>query len=242
MSEPGDYLLRVSIRNNRILSRIEAAGFKSLKAFCDKFKLNYTEVADVVRMTRKAKLNSGDWSWTVMNLAAALRCDPEDLFNEKQLAGFKVTSTTRIINQPLLTYDEVEALPAPEASPEASAEQKELVKLALASMSPRQADIVRKRYGLDGEGEATFAEVAEEMPSGYAYGSGHLSVERTRQIEHKGLRRARSAFAQAKVMTHEEAKRLGISNYRQDWEKEDKGPKLVVTKEEAEKEGFSWDK
>jgi RNA polymerase primary sigma factor len=55
----------------------------------------------------------------------------------------------------------------------------------LATLSPREADVLRMRFGLDGQTERTLSEIGESF---------HLTRERIRQIETQALRKLRLPF------------------------------------------------
>jgi RNA polymerase primary sigma factor len=69
--------------------------------------------------------------------------------------------------------------PAPEHGEE---QKQETVEDMLQRLDPREREIVRLRFGLDGGGERTLADVGKRV---------HLSKERIRQIEHHALQKLR---------------------------------------------------
>jgi RNA polymerase primary sigma factor len=71
------------------------------------------------------------------------------------------------------------ASPAPEPGEEKA---QEAVEDMLQDLEPREREIVRLRFGLDGGGERTLADVGRRV---------HLSKERIRQIEHQALQKLR---------------------------------------------------
>lgn len=60
----------------------------------------------------------------------------------------------------------------------------------LDSLKPREAEVIRLRFGLDGRGEKTLEEVAAMLPNGHT-GECGVSRNRARQIEATALRRLR---------------------------------------------------
>lgn len=71
------------------------------------------------------------------------------------------------------------AAPTPEPGEE---RKQETVEDMLQRLDPREREIVRLRFGLDGGGERTLADVGKRV---------HLSKERIRQIEHQALQKLR---------------------------------------------------
>lgn len=65
-----------------------------------------------------------------------------------------------------------------------------VVDRVLNSLKPREAEVVRLRFGLDGNGKRTLSEVAEEIRN-MRTGERGVTRNRVRQIEAKALRRLR---------------------------------------------------
>lgn len=74
---------------------------------------------------------------------------------------------------------DTQASPMPEPGEEKA---QETVEDMLQGLEPREREIVRLRFGLDGGGERTLADVGRRV---------HLSKERIRQIEHQALQKLR---------------------------------------------------
>lgn len=74
---------------------------------------------------------------------------------------------------------DTQATPTPERGEE---QKQETVEDMLQRLDPREREIVRLRFGLDGGGERTLADVGKRV---------HLSKERIRQIEHIALQKLR---------------------------------------------------
>jgi RNA polymerase primary sigma factor len=78
---------------------------------------------------------------------------------------------------------DTQATPTPEPGEEW---KQETVEDMLQRLDPREREIVRLRFGLDGGGERTLADVGKRV---------HLSKERIRQIEHQALQKLRHQAA-----------------------------------------------
>lgn len=74
---------------------------------------------------------------------------------------------------------DTQATPMPEPGEE---KKQETVEDMLQQLEPREREILRLRFGLDGGGERTLADVGKRV---------HLSKERIRQIEHQALQKLR---------------------------------------------------
>lgn len=172
-----DYRVKVSIRNNHILTRIEAAGFQSVKQFCGAFpSLKYTSICALVRMSTRAsykKINQGQWKPIAYELALLLGCEPEDLFTERQSAAFDRTSFE-------INADEAELKQLTSSSKWMNEiEIKEGVQRVLQDLRPRERLVFERRFGLDGDPPETLLEIGKRKGIGR---------EQVRQIESKALR------------------------------------------------------
>ncbi len=155
-----DYQLTVRVRNNRILSRIESAGYGSVAAFCRDYGLTYGSIARLIAMKKGALTPHGLPRTIAVNLASALDCNFEDLFNDRQLsADFNAVVTVREVSeQPLLSLEDctTESFPSPEASCITKIDMHNLV----LKLSPRYQRIITLHYGLDGNAPKSCEEIA----------------------------------------------------------------------------------
>lgn len=189
-----DYRLDIKVRNNRVLTAIEGAGYDSAAAFCRAYALNYVLVMGVVAMREPARGVKG-WRKVARDLADALGCNPEDLFTDRQAdAAFETTSLSRVVSEETalsLAAPETALLAAPDGDIDAVIDIRQAARRLLSSqdLTPRQRDVVRRRFGFDGP-EETFDQI------GASYG---IRKERVRQIEAGALRKlkhpSRSDFA-----------------------------------------------
>ena len=94
-----DYRVKVTVRNNNILERIEALGFESAKKFCDANKISYSPTIALISMHTRGRKIDGEWSKMAMDLSSALHCEPEDLFSEVQEVGLKTNVSEMIMSE-----------------------------------------------------------------------------------------------------------------------------------------------
>ena len=155
MSEIRDYRIVAKVKNNRIASRIEAAGYTSIAKFCDANKLHYSEVYPLVSMKEPALTpRRGEWTKAARNLAIALGVEPEDLFNARQKTGnVGNTLIIREVDEETLSLDSpsVAALPAPDAAGQVESRVLITQLMDAAKLNPRSRRVVTAYYGLDGE-------------------------------------------------------------------------------------------
>jgi RNA polymerase sigma factor (sigma-70 family) len=182
-----EYRIKVTVRNNLILNAIENAGYKSVADFCRAVSLPKTALTEIIAMRRPPINQSGEFSEHAKALMDELCVAPTDLWTSEQLTlKLKRNSAQRDVSSEGMRAalgmhaEELLELMKPDAPDEAvlKHEMVKLVEEQLESLSPRQALILRMRYGIGCE-EHTFDEIGEKFD---------LTRERIRQIEAKALR------------------------------------------------------
>ena len=182
-----EYRIKVTVRNNLILNAIESAGYKSVSDFCRAASLPKTALTEIIAMRKPPINQNGEFSDNAKALMEELCVAPTDLWTTEQLTlKLKRNSAQRDVSSEgmraaLGMYsEELLGLMMPDAPDEAvlKHEMVSVVESQLASLSPRQALILRMRYGIGCE-EHTFEEIGEKFD---------LTKERIRQIEAKALR------------------------------------------------------
>lgn len=88
-------------------------------------------------------------------------------------------------------------------TPEDIAIRKDLVQRAIGAMAPREREVIYKRFGLNGEEELTYKEIAKEMGR---------SAPIPRFLETKAIKRAQKAFMEAGLIP---TRYMGISPYKE---------------------------
>lgn len=171
------YRLQIKVKNNLILRRIESLGYKSISEFCRQNDLHATVICSIISFTRSPILDTGDWSSMVYDLSSALRCEPEDLFTEKQKRIIAKKRTAEVC----VTEQELQRIPSRDDL-HVSAQNKEQVANLLKFLPPREKEVIEKRYFQD----MTLDEVGNDI---------RVTRERVRQIEAKALRRIRGKIS-----------------------------------------------
>jgi len=167
-----DYQLKLTVRNGRILKAIADAGFKTQAEFARANGLHPMTVSNLVAMRVPPVNKDGRLSGQAQELCDALCALPEDLWTENQLyARLKRNTFDAYVSE-----DSVQELLE-------NRDRTALVSEALASLPPREAHVLRLRFGIGGaRGESTHEEV------GHVIG---VTRERVRQIEMKAMRKLR---------------------------------------------------
>jgi len=196
-----DFRLTLSIKNNLILRRIESLGYSSVKQFCETTgSMNLPQLYDLINLRSSpfnvdARQNGGyglTWRSSVLRLAKALDCLPEDLFSAdllRERETNKISMEVDAAEVALLsgTVDDVAKQLA--ESPDlvyTRREMAEKISSALDSrLSPMERLVIRERYGLnESQQEHTLREIGESIGR---------SCERVRQIESRALQKLRKS-------------------------------------------------
>ena len=188
------YRIKITVKNNLLLTAIEQAGYKSAAEFARAIGLTDQEVSALVAL-RNAPINQdGEFSPNAKRIMEALGAAPSDLWTTEQL-NMKLKRNTKedFFSAPTIqailggnvaqlegsVYEESE-------KPEEVLNKKELkaeLEKVLGTLTPRETKVLQLRFGLDGCGEHTLEEIGDMLDIG---------KERVRQIEAKALRKMRA--------------------------------------------------
>ena len=201
------YRVKVSVRNNLLLTAIEEAGYKSISQFAKDLGYEPGRLQGLVSMRQSPINKSGEFSEMAKRVMEVLGAAPSDLWTTEQLnmnldknsSEWAITtkflldtnSMQSVLGGNILqlegtVYEDIET---PEES-QIKKELKERMEHTLDSLPLRKAKILRMRFGIDSGKEHTLEEVAKK------YG---LTRERVRQIEAKALRKLRQPARVNKV-------------------------------------------
>jgi RNA polymerase sigma factor (sigma-70 family) len=178
-----EFRLKVSVRNNLLLSAIEAQGYVSVAEFERACGLGMGRINNLVAMRDAPILQSGEFSQNAKLVMEVLGAAPTDLWTEQQLTiKLKTNSGERAIDANLVQHlleqkDRTDLLPSPEDSLLA-AETSAIVNEVLGTLKPREKEVLHERFSND----STYEEVSK------IHG---VTRERSRQIELKALRKLR---------------------------------------------------
>lgn len=201
------YRVKITVRNNLLLTAIEEAGYKSSASFARAIGHTDQEISSLVAL-RKPPINaSGEFCPLAKDVMEALGAAPHDLWTTEQLTmNLRRNSVDKVVTTRFLldasamqsvlggnvlqlegvAYDDVE-------TPEQTQTKKELVERMmknLNSLSSREAHVLRLRYGIGGGPELTLEQVADNLK---------VTRERIRQVEAKALRKLRQPSRVAEV-------------------------------------------
>ena len=183
-----EFNLKVTVRNNLVLTAITNSGYTNLAKFAKDNGLSLGLLYDTINLKRPPMLKTGEFSPFAMKLMETLGACPTDLWTNEQLTMKlkRNTSYRELGTEELqrclqssarsligLDYCEQEA---------EEQEAEEIIDGMVDSLTPREARVLRLRFGLGGVDEHTLEQVAEKFK---------FTRERVRQIEAKALRKMR---------------------------------------------------
>ena len=173
-----DYRLKITIRNDRILSKMESLGYVSVRKFCKEFNLDYQRTTEIINGKLKPFNSKGTTTKTCDQLLSILGLELHDAFTDRQLQGFSKTGFVFKIKE-----KEMLELVSPVQNQEIKVIEHDVqIKIAEAMdkrLTPRQKEILSLKYGFNGHAEHTLNEIGKMFD---------VSKERIRQIIAKSER------------------------------------------------------
>ena len=187
-----DYRVQIKVRNARLLRAIEKAGHQPGPIFAREVGISYTvHLLPYLNLKRTPFDENGDLRPCAEKLCVFLNCLPDELWSEEQ--RYPLVTNAAEIDLSAASVHELLASPSDCADPLSLLEKKQAaqaVDALLDTLTPREAEVLRLRHGIDGEPMNL-----EEM----AKAKG-CSRERIRQIEAKALRKLRAPARQTVLM------------------------------------------
>ena len=187
-----DYRVQIKVRNARLLRAIEKAGHQPGPIFAREVGISYTvHLLPYLNLKRTPFDENGDLRPCAEKLCVFLNCLPDELWSEEQ--RYPLLTNAAEIELSAASVHELLASPSDCADPLSLLEKKQAaqaVDALLDTLTPREAEVLRLRCGIDGE-SMNLEEMANAMG---------CSRERIRQIEVKALRKLRAPARQLAVM------------------------------------------
>jgi RNA polymerase sigma factor (sigma-70 family) len=182
-----DYRIEVKVKNNKLLEKIEEAGYETVTAFCKAAGLRPTTVGRFINM-KQAPIDKlrGTYAANFMKMVDFLRCMPEDIFPKAQMQEAmkvnKVTTKADIGDVQSLTTS-LRTLALPPEDKMIFEEARAAIQRAMETLTPREQRVLMLRFGFHDGIERTKAEIAEE------FGVSRTYID---HIEQKALRKMRN--------------------------------------------------
>lgn len=185
-----DYRVTIKVQNNNILSLMEAKGIKNVAELCRLTSLDQASVGRLINMKQSPqwvppKGGAPRYIKGAMVLAEFFGVLIEDLFNEQQISDpmernvRSIEMSSEDAKKYMELYEQREYLIDEDIERN---DVKKLLEQQLDTLPPREATILRMRFGIGMEKECTLDECADKY---------EIGRERVRQLEQKALRRLR---------------------------------------------------
>ena len=182
-----EYRIKVSVRNNLLLTAIENGGYKTLTKFAEAVGAHKTAIGSLVSLRTPPINMDGEFTELAKKVMETLGAAPTDLWTVEQLT-MKLKRNTGSFNtgifgiQSILGSTEVRTLGFADPEPPDEHVEKEELKDAILKilnrLTPRQKIVICERYGI-GQDPLTLEECAEKH---------NVTKERIRQIEAHAIR------------------------------------------------------
>jgi len=182
-----EYRVKVTVRNNLLLTAIENAGYKSQAEFARAAGLSTVGVNELVAMRSAPIGEKGEFIETAKIIMEVLGACPTDLWTEEQLnMSLKRNTSERSYGKDdlaLYMNNKYEMLLDFDINKDIQEKQThDIVEDYLDSLTPRESKVLRLIYGIDTHKEHTLEEVGKMF---------NLTRERVRQIQSEALRKMR---------------------------------------------------
>ena len=152
-----DYRVKVTIRNERLLSVMEEKGHESVAAFCKAYKLSAPFVRDVINGRKPPLDRNKEILPTVKELLDILSLTVEQAFTPRQLQGFRKNTFEVKVEE-----KQLKQLVNPVRNHEMLMMEKDTshtLNTMLGELNPREEKIVRMLHGIGMKSDHTMEEV-----------------------------------------------------------------------------------
>jgi hypothetical protein len=178
-----EYRLEIKVRNNAVLKRIEELGYESVPAFCRDKGLTYHLVNEIISFKLPFYGKRGEITGHIIKLADALQVLPDYIYpqerREKPLTQNKYIVETRKADlMQIASGARNDALPVDDRK--MLEDFAPTIHRLMDELSPRQREVLDRRFGITTGHEETLDEVGAALKVGR---------ERVRQIEAKAIRK-----------------------------------------------------
>ena len=183
-----EYNVKVTVRNNLILKAIKDFGYTNLNNFAKATGVSITGLYSLVNLMEPPVGVKGEFIKSAKDLMEVLGACPSELWTDEQLTlRLDSNRTERVMSKEALQItlqSSARSLIGLDYPEQEMVEQEmvEIVKDKLDSLTPREAKILRMRFGFDGGIGHTLEEVGKVFK---------VTREQIRHIEARALRKLR---------------------------------------------------
>lgn len=172
-----DYRVEVKVRNNYLLSAIEASEYKSVAHLSRETSVNKTTIYEWLALKKTPLTKQGKWRSGIERLSEALNCLPGDLFPPQHI-DLPLEQNRASLD---LDLNEVTGLLSADRTPEQELLLKESIDVLMErvkKLPPRAREALVLKWGLNGEDEHGLKATAKKMS---------LCKARVHQLECKAI-------------------------------------------------------
>ena len=177
-----DYRLKITIRNNRILSKIESLGYVSVRKFCKQFDLEYQRTTEIINGKIKPLNDKGTVRKICDQLLSILGLELSDAFTDRQLQGFNKTGFIFKLKEKEM-LELVDPVQNQEIKIIENDVQKKIAEAMNKRLTPKQKEILSLKYGFNGHVEHTLDEIGKMFGVSKAR-VGQIILKSERLLQH----------------------------------------------------------
>ena len=179
-----DYRVEVRVKNNYLFKLMESYGLSNAAELSRASGLAQTDIGKLLNLKVPAFTKTGKPTAATQILCDFFTCSVDDLFPPQHINDpLQINSSAIEANMAELTSSNLLAGGTDPLQILSNDDAADLVAAAVGKLTSREKTIVDARFGLNGEGEKTLAQIGKEL---------NLSSNRVRQIEQKALRKLRT--------------------------------------------------
>ena len=209
-----DYRLKVTIRNDRLLTAMENMGFESMAQFTQTHGLSYQRTGEIFNGKLKPLNNKGELTSIAKEILSILNLETDEAFTERQLKGFTKTSFEKRIEEKDLLK-----LADPIKNHEFLLMEKDVNKILsemLSKLPPRYEKVVRMINGLGGQEVCSYKKIASELNVGsYRVSQMYLTALKKlsttinlEKLKNAGIKNIYGIFKNKGIIQHQKDRKL----------------------------------
>ena len=209
-----DYRLKVTIRNDRLLTAMENMGFESMAQFTQAHGLNYERTGHIFNGKLKPLNEKGELTSIAKEILSILNLETDEAFTERQLKGFVKTSFEKRVTEKALLK-----IADPVKNHEFLLMEKDVNKILsemLSKLPPRYERMVRMINGIGEQEVCSYKKVASEFNIGtYRVSQMYLTalkkLSTTRNLEklkNAGIKNIYGIFKNKGIVRHQKERNL----------------------------------
>lgn len=179
-----DYIIQVKVKNGPMLRAMRRWGFMTASSLSEATGVSVGTIGNFMNLQLVPITRTGDWRQPIIKIADVLKTMPQDLFPPQHIEKALEKNTGEVE----ASLAEVLTLAGHGASPEdklLADGASEVISHALDSLTPREREIICRRYGLSGDPEQ-LEPIAQDLG---------VAKQRVHQLEAKALRKLRIRLA-----------------------------------------------